>query len=378
MLSELLLLAAAQDLFERSAELRRRLPPVPDLSGVRPRRASVQLDVKPDIGCGGFDVKASFRSLFDRNVKEEFLDGALKSLQSQLAGSAMVLACYASPTVCDTIKHYRLSANGMLGMELDACRALEGALGDAGRQAQARALKECLDRKAAEGVPLDRARKACEGASELRGLDGRRVASIDLVKDLGLPEGLVSDLQIGAGLMRSDARGSAVAEAYEAKRAAAAAAWRSALEDPSAAAPGPMSRAELRELAAMEPARREAAVASVAAAQALAEIVREAQEAERAIETGELGASPEVRDELERRRRQLRNEIARLAERFEAERRVQAAVEAVRAAAAADAAEKARARLAGRRSEEARARAAERAKPWGCETKKGATDGPQR
>ena len=378
MLTELLLLAAAQDLFEREAELRRRLPPVLDLSGVRKPRAVVELDVKPDIGCGGFDVKASFRSLFDRNVKEEFLDGALKALQSELAGSALVLACYASPTVCDTIKHYRLSANAMLGMELDGCRALERSLGDAGRQTQARAVKECLDRKAAEGVPLDRARKACEGSEGLRGLDGRRVDAIDLVKDLGLPDGLVSGVRIGPGAVRSDAQGAAVAETFERKRQAAVEAWRTALERPGAAPPGPVSQTELRELAAMDPARRDAAVASVASAQALAETVREAQEAERAIETGELGASPEVREELERRRRQLRNEISRLAERFEAERRVQAAVEAARAAAAADAAEKARARLAGRRSEEAQARAAERAKPWGCETKKGARDGPQR
>ncbi|HEX7897733.1 MAG TPA: hypothetical protein VF950_08220, partial [Planctomycetota bacterium] len=98
-----------QDLFERDRALRRTLPPAPDLSTARASRAAVEAEIRPDIGCGGFDVKASFRSLFDRNVREEFLGGALKTLERELAGSALVLACYASPTVCDAIKHYRAS-----------------------------------------------------------------------------------------------------------------------------------------------------------------------------------------------------------------------------------------------------------------------------
>ena len=193
---------ALQDLFERDRALRRSLPPAPDLSTARPARTAVEADVRPDIGCGGFDVKTSFRSLFDRNVREEFLGGALKSLERELAGSALVLACYASPTVCDAIKHYRVSANGMLGMELDACRSLEGVLGDERRRSQARAVKECLDERAARGEPIDRARKDCAAASELRGFDGKKAAEIDLLKDLGLGEGLVAPLRIGPGTGR--------------------------------------------------------------------------------------------------------------------------------------------------------------------------------
>jgi len=37
-------------------------------------------------------VKASFRSLFDRNVREEFLGGALKSLEKELARIKLKLA----------------------------------------------------------------------------------------------------------------------------------------------------------------------------------------------------------------------------------------------------------------------------------------------
>ena len=366
-------LVASQDLIERDVALRRKLLPGVEMKDVKPMRTSLQLDAGPDFGCGSFDLKASFRSLFNRNVKEEFLGGALSSIQSELAGSALVLACYASPTVCDAIKHYRISANDMLGMELGGCRSLEQALEGVQRRSQARAIKECLDEKARRGVPLDQAQKACRQSGQLRGIDGTPVTQIDLHRDLGIPETLVPPLRIGAGTVRAEARGTAVVEAYEAKRRERMGLWAAALADPAKAAVerlGPVSRTELERMAAMEPARRETAVRSVAAAQALADLVAEAQAAERALESAELLAAPEVRVELERRRTQLRNEIGRLAERFEAERRVNGAIADAQAAAAAEVAEKARGRLAPRRTEEARRAAEEKAKPWGCETKR--------
>jgi hypothetical protein len=371
-MTALWLALAAQDLFERDRALRRALPPAPDLSTARASRASIAAEIRPDIGCGGFDVKASFRSLFDKNVREEFLGGALKSLEKELAGSALVLACYASPTVCDAIKHYRVSANGMLGMELDACRSLEGAVGDERRRSQARSVKECLDERAARGEPIDRARKECAASAELRGFDGKKTAEIDLLRDLGLGEGLVAPLRMGPGTVRAEARATAVAEAYEARRRTAEEAWRAALADPAKPAPGEVSRLELSRLAAMAPAGREAAVRSVAAAQAFAELTREAHDAERALEAAEIVAAPEVREELGRRRAILRAELGRLGERFEAERRVSAAIGAAAAAAEAEVAERARERLAPRRAGEAKTSALDAVKPWGCETKKGA------
>jgi hypothetical protein len=361
---------AAQDLIEREMVLRRRLLPGVELKDVKPMRAAIRLDAGPDFGCGSFDLKASVTSLFRRNVKEEFLGGALSAVQSELAGSALVLACYASPTVCDAIKHYRVTANSMLGMELDGCRSLEQTLEGVQRQSQARAIKECLDAKARQGVALDEAQRACRRSTELRGLDGKPVTHIDLNRDLGIPDALVAPLRIGAGTLAAEARGTAVLEAYEAKRRERVRMWTEALADPSKAAPGPVSPAELERMAAMEPGRRETAVRSVAAAQAMADLVAEAQAAERALESAELLATPEVRTELERRRAQLRNELARLAETFEAERRVNVAIGEAQAAAAADVAGKARERLAPRRSEEARQAVEEKLRPWGCEVKR--------
>ena len=197
---------SAQDLIERDVALRRKLPPGVEMKDLKPMRAAVQFDAGPDFGCGSFDLKASFRSLFNKNIKEEFLGGALSAVQSELAGSAMVLACYASPTVCEAIKHYRISANSMLGMELDGCRSLEQALEGVQRQSQARAIKECLDEKARKGVPLDEAQKACRKSTDLRGLDGRPVKQIDLNRDLGLPDTLVPPLRLGAGTLHAETR----------------------------------------------------------------------------------------------------------------------------------------------------------------------------
>lgn len=363
----------AQDLFERELELRRRLQPGVEMKDVKPMRASIELGAGPDLGCGSFDVKASFRSLFTKNLKEEFLGGGLSAVQSELAGSALVLACYASPTVCDAIKHYRVSANAMLGMELDGCRSLEQSLNGVQRESQARAIKECLDAKAAQGVPLDEAQKACRKSTELRGLDGRSVREIDLNRDLGIPDSLVPSLKIGAGTLRAESKGTAVVEEYETRRQEQLRHWEEALRDPWKAPLeklGPVSREEVARIAAMEPGRRATALRSIAAARALAEITAEAQAAERALESAELLATPEVRRELERRRQQLRNELARLAETFDAERRVNAAIGEAQAAAAAEVAEKARERLAPRRGEEARKAAAEQLKPWGCEVKR--------
>ena len=368
----LVIVLAAQDLLERDRALRRALPPAPDLSTARPARMRLEAEARVGVGGLDFDVKASVRSLFDRNVREEFLGGALKSLEKELAGSALVLACYASPTVCDAIKHYRTSANAMLGQELDAARAIESGLLDERWRSRARAVKDCLDERAARGDPVDVARRACAEAALLRGFDGRKTARIDLLKDLGLSEGLVAPLTLGAGVKAAEASATAVVQAYEAKRRALEEAWRAAVADATKAVPGELARAELARLAAMEPARREAALRSVSAAQALAELVREAHDAERALEAAELVAETEVREELARRRSMLRGEIGRLAERFEADRRVGAALDAAAAAAGADAAERARERLAPRRAGEAKAWNLDAVKPWGCEVRKGA------
>ena len=373
----LLAMVFPQDLIDRDRGLRGRLSPQVDLSGVTPLRASVNRSSSPDFACGSFDIRSSFRSLFDRNVKEEFIGQALPALQSQLAGSPLVLACYASPTVCDAIKHYRVSANSLLGMELDACRGLEQAVGDVRRSAHARALKECLDRKARQGVPLDRARQACRRDGGLTGLDGSRVERIDLLEELGIPDLLGQPFVLDGDGLRAESRATAVVEAYEEKRRELLSAWEEATRDSTVPAPdilGPVTPAEVERIALMEPARRDAVIRSLASATALTELVRDVHQVERALESGELIAAPELREEMERRRKQLRAEIGRLMETFEMERRLQRALSEARIAAESDVANRVRRNLASRRQGERARAVSESFRPWGCEIRKDKTE----
>jgi len=218
----------------------------------------------------------------------------------------------------------------------------------------------------------------------VRGLEGKPVEEIDLTKDLGLSGDLVAPLRVGAATFKAESRGTEIVEAYEARRRDALAAWEAAFRAPDRAPLeklGGVSRLELAQVAAMEPARRDAVARSVSSAWALADLVKEAHDSERALESAELIANPEVRVEIERRRSRLRHEIGRLVERFEMERRVTAAVEAAQAAAAADVAEKARERLGPRRAQAGDRAVIEQTKPWGCEVRdnsKGARHDPER
>ncbi len=361
----MLLLLSPQDLFERDRALRRALSPEPDLSGIEERTLPFNRAV-PDFAGDGFDWAASFRSLFDRNVKEEILDGVLDALQSELAGGPLVLACYASPTVCDAIKHYRTSAHAELGMEFDLFRAIEQGAADLPRRARARALKECLDDAARRGIPMDRARRSCRGAEFLRGPDGTPTRRIDV----GGSGRLAQPLELGAGTVQGETRSAAVVKAYEQEREERLRAWEEAVRDPDRAPIEGVGRSELERIASMRPESRLAVMRSLAAAGALAAIVREVHEAERAMEAEELRASPEVREELERRRRFLRDEVTRLAEAFEAERRLHEAMTRALGAAEADVSSRAHRNLADRRAAEAGKAIQEKTRPWGCEVKR--------
>jgi hypothetical protein len=366
---ELVLAFCCQDLFEREAALRRRLAPAVEL-GEPPALPAVIPEGLLQ-GPGAFDLKRNFKALFSKNVREEWLDGLRSSLQAELAASPLVIACYASPTVCDAIKHYRSTAGSMLGMELDGVRALEQSVGGVERELKARAVQECMDLQARLGASVDEAREACQGARLFRGLDGRPTSRIDVKRELKLGGSLVGELHLGAGRLSAEESGSAVMERFEALRRSRLDRWRDAFADPGrGAGAGPVAREELEQLAALDPSRREAAARSIAAAQALADLVAEAHDAERRLEAAELNATPEVRVELERRRDHLRHEVGRIRERFEAERRVSAAVAEAQAAAAEAVARAARSRLAPRRAGEAHPPEDERFKPWGCEVKR--------
>src|SRR5213594_3831722 len=120
----LLLLLSPQDALQRASKapksefvarrdrLDLRLGPVldPARCSITPGKVSVDLKIAPDFACGSFDLSAGYRSLFSKSVREEMLGALVDTARAELAGSAMVLACQMSPTLCDALKHYKIVA----------------------------------------------------------------------------------------------------------------------------------------------------------------------------------------------------------------------------------------------------------------------------
>src|SRR5262245_36555434 len=90
---------------------------IPNLRGQREFGISANLDL--DFICGQFDLKSTFKSLLGREIREEFLQGALGYLQSELTGSAMELLCQAQPTLCTLLQNHNIAANLKLGYHYD-------------------------------------------------------------------------------------------------------------------------------------------------------------------------------------------------------------------------------------------------------------------
>ncbi|MBI2932993.1 MAG: hypothetical protein HYY16_15220 [Planctomycetes bacterium] len=348
----LLCVALCQDLMERSRASPDRLdlrvgPRVERTTTIAPGRIDLDLEFAPDLACGRFDLKGSFTSIFNKSVKDELVGALVARARSELAGSALVLACQMSPTVCDAIKHYRLTTQDFLQMQLDQCRAVEQLAGGPDRQLRAAAVKECLERKQAEGVPLDEAMQQCRDAIEMRGLRGQRVQEIDLVREIGealklsdkpreLLDHYVSRLTLSPHRFGGDVKVRPVDRRYDGKRAdyvqaltaAAAEAPRGplspdALDRLSPPGAPPMSNDEVQRLSAMDPVERDLVVSMLASACALAEVTREAGDVQAALASARtLSTDPTVQGALEQESRRLDEEIRRLKEAFEMNERV--------------------------------------------------------
>ncbi len=360
------LTVGAQDIFERARDERR--DPVASRTAYQGRdrvdlrmsadlrsaslsedrgsgRVGVGTTLDFDFACGKFDVGASLRSLFSRNAREEFLGSIFGYIESELARNALVLACEASPTICQALQHYRVSANAMLGLNYDRCRAIEQAIGDSLEKERAQAIKACVEEKRRAGVPLDRALEECQNSHRVRSLTGDRVTEIDLVEELKRALRLSGDegqdlehfignrlkytTQGGTGEITKDA----VEREYVRIRERYARNWRQAVEaieqgqkptDEVLAGlvpPGSpkVSPTELTELTLLRPALRSVVLASIASQCALLELVRRAHEVERTLEAARKlpAASEETIKKLERERADLRAEILRLTETHE-------------------------------------------------------------
>lgn len=294
-----------------------------------------------DFACGRFDVRTNLQHLLSREAREDFLQDAVDALLAQMAHNSMVLICETSPTVCQALQHYRISANAMLGMQYDWCQAVESAVDDSIQSTRAKAIKDCIDEKRAQGKSLDEAREACETPDKIRGLDGRFVSEINLTDEIrrafNLPKAdedilvqLISSLRYSPNGGEGEIQATAVLNRHQELVEKYGKAWENVIaaiherrelsaDDLSALSPdkaGRISPAEVADIAALPAARRDVVLRSVVSSAALFQLsvevgkVAKLLDAARKHPTADQGFVTRLEKEREDLERQLSELVA--------------------------------------------------------------------
>ncbi len=296
-----------------------------------------------DFACGKFDVKANLKSLVSKEARDEFLEALLGAVESELMYNALVLACETSPTACQAFQHSRVNANALLGIGYDRCAAIEAGIQDGLQAARAQSIKDCLNRKADQRIPLDEAQRACEKANDVSGLLGGRVAEFNLGQELvrafkleGVDarhaETLLSKLRYTPQGVKGEVQADAVLQEYAKIEKEIARAWLQATEtaarnpnaqlDPEgekAIAPtwtsGPL-RIGLERIAALRPDVRRLRIELLSARAAAVEMTLRVQKLERYLAGAEIlpQTSDERKKEIARERGLLRLQLGHMDE----------------------------------------------------------------
>lgn len=330
-------------------------------------RKTVGISAQADLRmiCGQYDLKDSLQHMLGREAREEFLEGILGSLVQELVGSGMELLCQAEPTLCTLLQNHSISANMKVGYYKDLCQAIEGAVVDAQKKTYANAVDQCLKEKKDQGLSIDRAMELCQKKSpQLTGFRGEVLGELDLGKELhglftnmGLSPGaqklaqrLSDGTKLGPSSMAADLDPAALPRLFDETQADYAKRLKELIDQVASRQPvatvdlgavvpkgaPPLALDELRDVARLAPREQGAVVASLSTALALFEMGDQIRELERAIEV--LRGAPTVdegkRKMLEDRLARLRNEKARLAERFRDQELVMQALGSAKALAA--------------------------------------------
>jgi hypothetical protein len=332
-------LAVAKD----RTDLRLSANVVPNALGRTPGGGEVGISANLDLDfiCGRFDLKSTFQNLLGKEIREEFLQGALGYLQGELAGSAMELLCQAQPTLCTLLQNHNIAANLKLGYHYDRCRAIESAIDHSQKRIYASAIDECLREKQARGIPLSEALDACRRADRVRGFGGEPLAEFDLARELRKVVSLSEEGQKLLGKLAEETRyggswastrpnASILETRHEEVKRDFLDRWTRVVEKSpqrggvseddlrKLVPPGypPVTRDEVQRLSFVSPSRKEAALGSITSAIALSELTREIHEVERALEA--LAGAPSIEEGqrrlLEGRMLRLRKERTRLEE----------------------------------------------------------------
>lgn len=304
---------------------------------ILPAKVSAEVRIMPDFACGRFDISASYKSTFTKAFREELLGALIASARVEIAGSAMVLACQMSPTLCDAMKHYKIVASESLALQFGQCRAVEAGASGISDGLRARAIKQCLAELQAEGFTLDEAMHRCQSSRHLRGLLGGKVEEINLVKEvtkvLKLPtdaEGILMEI-LGDAAWREKGRSGAIhikpiTGLYERLRVEFEVSWTKAASDPSRSkveklvptgAP-PATPHEVQRIAALSEGERKIVIASLASSLSLQETSRRLGEAQAALEAAaSVADDPALERRLNEESRRLDGEFRRLREEYE-------------------------------------------------------------
>jgi hypothetical protein len=302
-----------------------------------PAKVSAEVKVVPDFACGRFDVSASYKSTFSKAFREELLGSLIASARVEIAGSAMVLACQMSPTLCDAMKHYKIVAGEALALQFGQCRAVESSASGIFDGLRARAIKQCLAELQAGGLTLDEAMHRCQSSRHLRGLLGGKVEEINLVKEvtkaLKLPrdaEGILMEI-LGDAAWRESGRNGAIhirpiGALFERLRLEFEVSWSRAAADPAKSKdeklvpPGapPATSFEVQRIAGLPEGERRLVIASLASSLSLQETSRRMGEAQAALEAAaSVAQDPALEKRLADESRRLEAEFRRLKEEYE-------------------------------------------------------------
>lgn len=147
-------------------------------------------------GCSGFDLASSFNSAFSEQILADYLKGISSSA---IAAAPMLLLEYVSPTLADIIKHFNTMTNMRLGLRYAQCEDIEKAAGEYMDKLRKKSESECVKDKAAQGLDIDSALKACKEGKDpfafLKNAEGIPLAQggkinvlSDIFKKINIPD----------------------------------------------------------------------------------------------------------------------------------------------------------------------------------------------
>jgi len=336
-------------------------------STLGPDKKYVGLSAQADLRmiCGQYDLKSSLQHLLGREAREEFLEGILGTLVQELIGSGMELLCQAEPTLCTLLQNHTISANMKVGYYKDLCQAIESAVEDGAKKNYANTVDQCLKEKRDQGMSIDQAMEICQKKrTQLTGFRGEFLGELDLGKELHglfetmglspraqkLAQSLSDQTKLAPNSVDAQLDPNIVPRLYDEAQADYAQRLKDYLAqiasrqhvasiDLRALVPAgapPLAEDELRDTALLSPREQAPVVASLSSAWAFFELGETIRELERALEV--LKGAPTVdeanRKLLEDRLVRLRNEKARLAERFRDQAMVMQAMGGAKAVAA--------------------------------------------